>query len=64
MAKAAESPVADQDLVLDLDSFVSREGVEPIWINGLMIWLATRGGMSARPLAEWQQLLRTYQGLR
>lgn len=58
-----ENNVTSESLI-DIDTFVTLDGVDPVWINGLIVYLSSRGGTYARSLTDWRGLLATYQALR
>lgn len=66
MAPKATPPTVEPETDPDLtfDTYLSVDDVSAVWVNGLMVWLQTRGDMlTARPLATWRQLLTQYQAL-
>lgn len=58
-----ENKVSQEGLI-DLDAFMTMDNIEPVWINGLMIYLAPSGGTGPRSLSEWRSALVKYQGLK
>jgi hypothetical protein len=51
------------EMLVDLDTFLSVDGVSAVWINGLRVWLSSQDGIGPRPLSVWRQLLVQYQSL-
>jgi hypothetical protein len=63
VSQTVENKVSSEP-VIDLDSFMTIDSVDSVWINGLMVYLTPAGGTLPRSLSEWRSVLVTYQGLK
>lgn len=66
LSKAAPASAAPPEVLgdlLSLDDFVTTTRLPAAWADGLQIWLRTRGELTPKPRAEWDELLATYKKL-